>query len=337
MRGSRCLVTGATGAIGTQLVKSLVENGSIVTALVRQDAPIDLLPPSVTIVKGDLLNLNAVRKAASGVDTIFHLAAKLHLNNPGPHLKDEYRRTNLEGTRLLVDCAQAAQVRRFVYFSTINVYGPSQSARAFSEEDTPVPQGLYAQTKYEGEKYVLGALSADKRAPIGVVLRLAAVYGPHMKGNYPRLVRAVKRGFFIPVGDGLNRRTLVHERDVVAAAILAAQHVRAAGQVFNVTDGHVHTFNEILAAICQAVNRRPPRFHLPVAPFRLLAGLAEDVCRFVGLRSPIGRAAVDKLIEDVAVTGGKFQRETNFQPQFDLTRGWRDTMENSPSDVSRGW
>ena len=68
--------------------------------------------------------------------------------------------------------------------------------------------------------------------------------------------------------------------------------VKQAVEIFNVTDGHIHTFSEILAAICQVVNRRPPRFHLPVAPFRLLAGLAEDVCGLVGLRSPIVRATM---------------------------------------------
>jgi len=328
------LVTGATGVIGTQLVEALVEKGSIVTVLVRNDPPDHLLPAAVTIVRGDLLNPEALRKATSGVDTVFHLAAKLHLSNPGSDLNEDYRNINVEGTRLLLDHAQAAKVRRFVYFSTINVYGPGDPGRAFSEADTPAPEGIYAQTKYEGEKFVLGAQSAEKRTPIGVVLRLAAVYGPHMKGNYSRLVRAVSKGFFVPVGNGLNRRTLVHERDVVAAAILAAEHPQAAGQIFNVTDGHIHTFNEILATICQVVNRRPPRFHLPVAPFRLLAGLAEDVSRFVGFRSPIVRATVDKLIEDVAVNGEKLQREMNFQPQFDLARGWRDTMEHLSSPAS---
>src|SRR5438067_5319172 len=104
MSGSRCLVTGATGVIGPQLVKALVESGSIVTVLVRHDPPSNLLPAAVTIVKGDLLNPETLRKATSGVDTVFHLAAKLHLNNPEP-LKDEYRNINFEGTRLLLDYA----------------------------------------------------------------------------------------------------------------------------------------------------------------------------------------------------------------------------------------
>lgn len=323
---SSCLVTGATGVVGPQLVKALVDRGLNVRVLVRQNPKSKLLPPEVTKVIGDLLDRDALQKATSGVDTVFHLAAKLHINDPDPALKDEYRRVNLEGTRLLVDQALAAGVHRFVYFSTINVYGPSQPGRVFSEADPLAPGGIYAQTKYEAEMCVLGARTAEMQRSVGVVLRLAAIYGPHMKGNYPRLINAIRKGLFIPLGDGSNRRTLVHERDVVAAAILAAQHPQTVGQVYNVTDGEIHTFREITATICQVLNKRAPLFHLPAAPVRLLAGVAEDAFRLIGKRSPIVRSTVDKLLEDVAVSGERFQRETNFRPQFDLVRGWQDTM-----------
>lgn len=327
-----CLVTGATGVVGPQLVEALVDRGFKVRVLVRRCPPSNLFPPGVTTVEGDLLDRDALQKSTSGIDAVFHLAAKLHVNNPDAALRDEYQRVNVEGTRLLLDLAVAAGVRRFVYFSTISVYGPGESGQVFSEVDTPAPDGIYAQTKYEAERCVLGARRPETLAPIGVVLRIGAIYGPHMKGNYPRLIRAIRKGLFIPLGNGSNRRTLVHERDVVVAAMLAAEHPRAAGQVYNVTDGQIHTFGEIVATICQVLGKALPPFHLPTTPVRFLAGVAEDVFRFVGRRSLIVRATVDKLIEDVAVTGEKFQREMNFQPQFDLPEGWRDTIKQSRSE-----
>ena len=330
-----CLVTGATGAVGPRLVKALVDKGHKVRVLVRRHPLASPMPEGVTTTEGDLLDREALQQATSGIDTVFHLAAKLHVNNPDAALNDEYQRVNFEGTRLLLDQALAAGVRRFVYFSTINVYGPSRPGQVFSEASTPAPEGIYAQTKYEAEKCVLGARRPETKAPFGTVLRLAAIYGPHMKGNYPRLIRAIRKGLFVPLGNGENRRTLVHERDVVLAAMLAAEHPQAAGQVYNVTDGRIHTFGEIMAAICQVLNRPLPRFHLPTAPVRFLAGVAEDAFRLVGKRSPIVRATVDKLIEDVAVSGEKFQREINFQPQFDLAEGWRDTIRQSYSEELR--
>src|SRR5690606_11500198 len=106
--------------------------------------------------------------------------------------------------------------------------------------------------------------------PLGVVLRLGAVYGSHVKGNYERMIRALARNRFIPVGKGLNRRTLIYEKDVGRAAALAVSHPSATGRVFNVTDGKFHTLNEIIESICSAMGRKPPRWFLPVGPTRSL-------------------------------------------------------------------
>ena len=77
--------------------------------------------------------------------------------------------------------------------------------------------------------------------PLGAVLCLGAVYGSRIKGNYERLTHAMARNRFIPIGNGLNRRMLVYDKDVGRAAVLAVSHPAAAGRVFNVTDGEFHT------------------------------------------------------------------------------------------------
>ena len=107
-------------------------------------------------------------------------------------------------------------------------------------------------------------------------MRLGAVYGPRIKGNYERLTRALARHRFIPIGNGLNRRTLIYDKDVGRAAVLAVSHPAAAGRVFNVTDGEYHTLNEIIESICAALGRTPPRLSLPVVPVRFLAGIVEE-------------------------------------------------------------
>lgn len=313
------LVTGAAGAIGSTLVRRLSEQGYAVRALVRQQ--VEGMPAGVEVLRGDINDCQLVRQAVNGVDSVFHLAAKLHLNTPTPDLKDEYFRVNVEGTRCLAEAARAAKVERFVFFSTINVYGNSQPGQLLDEETTLRPDSWYAETKIEGEKITLGALPS-------VVLRVAAVYGARMKGNYPRLVRAIRRKRLALVGDGSNRRTLVHTEDVCGAAIAAAEEAEAAGQIFNVTDGSTHTMREIIAAIAAALNQRSPRLHLPARPVRLVAGMLEDGLRLAGKKSPVGRATIDKLTEDIAVSGDKIQRQLGFQPRFNLQDGWRQTIEH---------
>jgi UDP-glucose 4-epimerase len=265
-------------------------------------------------------------KATRATDVVFHLAAKLHLNNPGPKSESEYNRINVEGTRSLVEAAQINNISRLIFFSTISVYGSGRPDVMLDESSPPFPQTLYAKTKFEAEHIVLGARKKNSNEPLGVVLRLAAVYGHRVKGNYARLVKALRKGWFLPVGSGLNRRTLVHEKDVLSAALLAAEHPRAPGQIYNVTDGKTYTFNEILAAICHALGRRPPRLALPVAPLVSLAGLVGKVCELGGRNSPFGSETIKKLVEDVTVSGKKLQRELGFDPQFDLSAGWKETV-----------
>jgi UDP-glucose 4-epimerase len=318
------LVTGAGGAIGSTLVQRLLAQGYNVRALVRESASTARMPEGVEVIRSDITDCRGIREAVEGRDVVFHLAAKLHVNNPAPDLKDEYLRVNVEGTRCLAGAARAAGVERLVFFSTISVYGNSQPGQLIDEETALRPDCWYAETKMEGEKVALAELPA-------AVLRVAAVYGPGMKGNYPRLVQAMRRKRLALIGDGRNRRTLVHTDDVCDAAIAAAEDDTAVGQIFNVTDGSVHTMREIIVAIADALGQHPPRFHLPARPVRFIAGLLEDGMRLIGKESPIERATIDKLTEDIAVSGDKIQRQLGFQPRFDLHTGWRQTIEQMPA------
>ncbi len=219
-------------------------------------------------------------------------------------------------------------MKRVVLFSTIAVYGPSDGC-VLNEMSPTHPDTFYAQTKLSAEQIILHAKGPDGQ-PLGTVLRLGAVYGSRIKGNYERLVRALACHRFIPIGSGLNRRTLVYDKDVGRAAALAVSHPAAAGRVFNVTDGEFHTMNDIIATICQALGRKPPRLSLPVGPTRGLIGLVETGCRSIGLKPPITRAIIDKYTEDIAVDSSLIQKELGFVPQYDLKAGWEETIREMP-------
>ncbi len=311
------LVTGATGFIGTVLTRFLIDHGYQVRILARRPPSSDTIPRSAQLYFGDINDCQTLDEAITGTDVVFHLAAKLHVSSSEQTLKAEFKRVNVEGTRRLVAAARSAEVGRLVFFSTINVYGSSEPG-LFCDEDSPIhPDSLYSQTKAQAEKIILEELPS-------VVLRLAAVYGPQMKGNYRRLLNALQKGYFFTVGHGLNRRTLVYIHDVCQAAILAAEHPDALGRIYNVTDGYIHTMQEVLTAMCTALGKNRPRFSLPAGIARTVFGVLEDLFRLFGHKSPIGRWAVDKLIEDLAVSGDRMQRELGFIPQYDLIKGWED-------------
>ncbi len=318
------LVTGATGAVGPRVVAALLEAGYGVRTLSLDHPPRGLWPEGIDAHIGDVTDPCIVQQTMQGIDAVIHLAALLHIVNPSPQLQQEYERINVGGTATVVEAARNARVGRLVFFSTIAVYG--ESAGKVLTEDSPTnPDSFYAQTKLGAERIVLAAQREDGR-PLGVVLRLGAVYGSRIKGNYRRLLRALARRRFLPIGPGTNRRSLLYDKDVARAAVLAVCHPDAAGRIFNVTDGQFHTMNGIIEILCDALGRRPPCLTLPAGMVRRLAGVLEDGARSCGLRSPIVRATIDKYTEDVAVDGQRFCKLTGFVPRYDLASGWRETV-----------
>lgn len=324
LAGQRVLVTGATGAIAGPVLTLLASAGADVHALVRR--PSAALPPPITTHVGDITDPSAVRAAVDGAHAVVHLAALLHVVDPTPALEAEYTRVNDVATAGLMQAACAAGVGRVVHASTIAVYGATGAGAAPLDEDAPCrPATAYARSKLAAEAHVLGATDAAGQ-PIGVVLRLAAVYGAGIKGNYRRLLDALARRRYLPVGDGGNRRTLVHEVDVARAVVQALTHPRAAGRCYNVTDGHCHEVRAIVAAMCAALGRRAPRLRAPVPVVRGGVALLAALATVAGRRPPVSPASLETLLEDVAIDGGRFMAELGYRPAFGLEAGWRDVV-----------
>jgi nucleoside-diphosphate-sugar epimerase len=283
-----------------------------------------MFSPHAEVLIGDITDRDAVQSAMQGVDAVIHMAALLHIMNPQNGLREKYEHVNIGGTATVVETAIKTGVGRVVLFSTIAVYGQAHG-QVLNEDSLTRPETCYAQTKLTAEEIVLNARRADG-VSIGTVLRLGAVYGSRIKGNYERMVRALACNRFIPVGGGLNRRTLVYDKDVAIAAVLAVENLAAPGRIYNVTDGNFHTLNEIISAICKALGRKPPRFSLSIAPVRFVAGILEDGARLYSYRSPVTRATINKYTEDIAIESNRIRKELGFVPQYDLDAGWQETI-----------
>ena len=317
------LVIGATGALGPAVIRAFQTEGWEVRSLSRKRPRADTAAAAIPHVEADVTDQRALERAMAGVDVVVHMAALLHVVDPPPSLRDEYHRVNVRGTAAVMSAARACSVRRVVALSSICVYG--QQSGLLDEGTVPVPDTLYAASKLEAEQEVLRSNSSSEE-PFSVVLRLAAVYGAGIKGNYQRLVGALARRRFVPVGSGTNKRTLVLEDDAARAIVLAAVHPSAPGRTFNVTDGEIHTVAEITTAIGAALGRRPPRLSIPVAFARVAISVFEGVCRLCAKTPPVTQAALQKYTEDVAVSGQRIKDELGFEPRWSLAKGWQKTI-----------
>ncbi|MGE0813632.1 MAG: NAD-dependent epimerase/dehydratase family protein [Vicinamibacterales bacterium] len=317
----RVLVTGATGALGPAVIAALQARGRAVRALVRPRAA--GVGPGVEWVEGDLTDQASLARAVHDVDAVVHLAALLHIVNPAPALRPRYQAVNVDGTAALVEAARAAGARRFVFAGTAAVYGPT--AVAVDESAPPAPDSWYAASKLEAEARVLAAHRPG--AFQATVLRLSAVYGPRVKGNYQRLLQALAARRYVPIGAGRNRRSLIYETDA-AEAFAAAVDIDAAGPaVFNVSDGTPHALAAIVEAMCRALGRPAPRFAVPAGPVRAVARLASVACRTVGLPPPGVVSSLTKYFESSVVDAARASRALGVRPVVDLDTGWRRTVD----------
>lgn len=313
------LITGATGAVGPAVVAAAMASGLRVRTLSRHaDAS---SRPGVEHIVGDIRDATVRRRALEGVEGVLHLAAVLHLVDPRAQRDAAYGEVNADATRGLAEDARDAGVRRLVFFSTIAVYGKSAPVTA-DESTAPRPDSPYAHSKLAAERVVLGTINHE-RQPLGVVLRLAAVYGPRLKGNYRTMLRHLAAGRPLPLLPGVNLRTLVFDTDVADAALLALATPAAAGCVFNVTDGTAHTLRAITASMCAALGRPAPRIGVPAGVAAAAVRIARPL--LVGRLAALG-AQVEKFNEHNAVNGARIRTALGFTPQVALDEGWRRTV-----------
>ena len=275
------LVTGATGFVGKALVQRLLteDKARHVAVAARRDGqqwPERVLPR----VTGDLEPSTDWSVALAGVSTVVHCAARVHLMaDTAVDPIAEFRRVNVLGTSNLARQAAAAGVRRFVFVSSIGVNGAATSHRPFTSEDQAQPHSPYAQSKYEAE-LGLKALTAETGIEV-VIIRPPLVYGPGAPGNFGSLMRWLKRGVPLPLGNIHNQRSLVGLDNLIDLIVTCLTHPAAANQTFLVSDGEDVSTKDLLRRMGQAMGHPARLIPVPTSWLRIAAAVVgkQDVAQ----------------------------------------------------------
>jgi UDP-glucose 4-epimerase len=309
---SPVLVTGANGFVGRRVVARLSGAGLEVRALVRSGAS-DCASSLVVSVRADLFDPEALRKAAEGCRSVVHLAAKTH-EVSGTAPLESYRRTNVEGTRALLDASVKAGAAAFCFVSSVKAIG--EGGEATLDESVPEkPETPYGITKLEAERLVASAAGAAGMR--WTVLRLPLVYGAGVKGNLARMLEAVAGGFFPPPPRVANRRSLVAAEDVARACELVLRDPRSAGRTYVLTDGRDYSTREIYELVASALGKTPSRFALPVSAFRAAARTG-DALTALGVRPPFDSDRLEKLVGSASYSSRRIRLELGFSPSISL-------------------
>ncbi len=267
----KLLVTGANGLVGRALCSVLVDRGLAVRAATRSVQPD--MPGFEVVSLGNIHARTDWQAALSGISIVVHLAARVHvMHDAAADPLAEFRRVNVHGTLNLARQAAAAGVRRLLFVSSIKVNGEQTlPGQPFTEDRTPNPQDAYGQSKYEAEQG-LRQIAAQTGLEV-VIIRSPLVYGPGVKANFAALMRAVRRGWPLPLGRVQNRRSLVALDNLVDFIITCTTHPKAANQTFLVSDDQDVSTAELVRAMAQAM-QQPARL-LPVPVWLLqMAGRA---------------------------------------------------------------
>jgi dihydroflavonol-4-reductase len=283
----RCLVTGAAGFIGANLVHELVRRGHAVRAFVRPGSDRrGLTGVDCEQVEGDVTDGVSLERGLRGCDFCFHAAASYHLWLP------DYAsmfRTNVDGTRRVIEAAAAAGCSRIVYTSTVGCIGlPRPVAGCFEPTDETAPVRAaqmcnpYKQSKWQAEKLALEL--AGRGSPV-VIVNPSAPIGPRDVKPTPTgkvILDFLRRQMPAYLDTGLN---WVHVRDVAAGHILAAEKGRVGERyILGHADGN-WTMKQALEVLAELTGLAAPRFRLPYAAAWAAAFLNECASRLTG-RAP---------------------------------------------------
>lgn len=302
------LVTGANGFIGSKLCEKLLNTGWHVRGTVRPSTYRNNLPSDVDVVPIEEIGpLTDWSKVMSGVDTVVHLAAQVHVIN-----EIAARSVNVAGTKRIARIASDSGVKRFVYLSTVKVNGEGK-AIPYTEKDKPEPMDSYAASKLEAEK-VLHEIADETRMDV-VVLRPPLVYGPGVKANFLRLIRIIERGIPLPLAGINNRRSLIFSGNLVAAIVTCIKNSKASGQTYFVSDGEDVSTPELIRRINSALGRPARLFPFPPVMLKM-AGIITGKS-----------VAIDRLLGSLTVDCSKIHRELDWQAPLSMDQGLGETVK----------
>ncbi len=310
-------LTGGSGFIGRQLIAYFRQRGYKVFAIARSKASANVMREcGAYAVPGNLYNHTALKNTMGLCQVVVHAAALMRLwGDPR-----EFYTTNVEGTRAVLDAAEEAGIKKFIYIGAASVIN-GKAVHNVDESYLPkkLPTDLYSETKYQAELAVLAANSNNMQT---IVLRPPFVWGPD--SPHIDVIRdVIEKNQFRWIGAGRHALSTCHV-DNLAAAIVAAIHSDRGGAVYYVTDGETRPFRDFMSKYAQAMDYRLGDKTVP----RWFALVAAKSVQFIWSRfklksqPPLLPVMIYLLGTNMTVSDQKARVELEYQNQLTIDEGF---------------
>lgn len=320
----KVLVTGANGFIGSRIVAELINKKYEVICLVRKTSNIELLSNRpVSYLYGSIDNKSALQEAFSSLENgfpgyVIHCAGVVK-----GRTKEDFFSVNADGTKNLVEAClpYRANIKRFVYLSSLAAAGPGTKADPRREADTTNAISYYGQSKFAGEEE-LKKFSAQ--IPITIV-RPTAVYGPGDRGIYT-FFKLINSGIMPIAGNMDMEISVIFVEDLVKAVLFTMENKDTAGETVFISDGTVYTVKEILLEIKKALHKKTVPLIVPDFLLYFIAVVSENISGLFGKSTFLNRQKCLEISQQGWVCSIDKLINLGFKPEYDLKSGIQETV-----------
>jgi UDP-glucose 4-epimerase len=284
-----------------------------VVALVRRSVQIESGATQVTIPDDNFASLAAGVPDLGRCDVVIHLAGRVHvMRDKSAKPMVAYRASNVEGALNAAAAARRTCARRLVFVSSIKALGEVEPGRPWLESDTPAPVDPYGISKFEAECALLDYGRANGIEI--VIVRPPLVYGPGVRANFLRLMKAVQHGVPLPLGAVDARRSMVYVANLADAIQALTVRPEPVNGVFHVSDGNDLTVAEMVQTMAQALGRPARLVRIPTAWLRHAGKVT-------------GRTAqIDRLISPLRLDCSRLRDELGWTPPWFVSQGLAATV-----------
>ena len=318
----RIAVTGAGGFIGTALVRQLLESGESVFGFVKRAPEDRARHPHMKWIVSDLERTPPSASRLVGSSVLVHLAGRAHVTcKSDSESRAAFWRSNVWVTKNLATQARDVGVKRFVFVSSIGVYGRSLVSGLDAIESTALdPVDPYAVSKRDAEIAVNETLCGSEVEV--VIIRPALVVGSAAPGNLARLAKLIQMGVPLPIPSGGNARSYVSLLNLIDLIVLCIKCPRASGQIFNAVEQEQPSTEQVMRWISDGMERRIRTIEVPSGLLRVVAKVINKTELF------------EKLYGDLRVDGTKARRSLGWTSVQPLQEAFRDLGRGTRSAIS---
>lgn len=301
----KVLVTGATGFVGSHLVKTLLDKGIDVTGTVRSGSTGSVRVQGAEYVSiEDPYSPQSWGRLLGTTDAVVHLIAKTHSSD----ISDKkalplYRKINVGITEALLEASRKQGVKQFVYLSSIKAVGEGKGS-PYSEDSPCQPEDAYGISKREAELLVL-----DTPGLRSAILRPPLVYGPGVKGNFLKILNAVGRGIPLPFGSLNNARSMLYVGNLADAISCCLTSGIEEQKIFHVADANPVSTKCLVREIARGLGKKE-------FLFSCTEGLLTGMGRLAGKSAQVG-----KLVGSLVVSTGLIQKDLGWFPEYTFSEG----------------